>query len=32
VRATTYFVPLLEPPEWRRDWVEVADRPEPWRV
>ena len=28
-KATTFFAPLFDPPEWRRDWVEVADRPTP---
>jgi hypothetical protein len=28
-KATTFFAPLFEPPEWRREWVEVVDRPTP---
>jgi ketosteroid isomerase-like protein len=23
-KATTFFAPVIEPPEWRRDWVEVT--------
>lgn len=26
-KATTFFAPLFDPPEWRSDWVEVVDRP-----
>jgi hypothetical protein len=26
-RATTFFAPLFEPPEWRREWIELVDPP-----
>jgi hypothetical protein len=26
-KATTFFAPLFEPPEWRKDWVEVVASP-----
>jgi hypothetical protein len=24
-KATTFFAPVFDPPEWRRDWVEVLE-------
>ena len=26
-KATTFFAPMFEPPEWRKDWIEVVSRP-----
>jgi ketosteroid isomerase-like protein len=26
-KATTFFAPFFEPPEWRREWIEVVGRP-----
>ena len=28
-KATTFFAPVFDPPEWRSAWVEVVDRPKP---
>ncbi len=26
-RATTFFAPVFEPPEWRREWIELVEPP-----
>lgn len=26
-KATSFFAPLFEPPEWRREWIELMDEP-----
>jgi ketosteroid isomerase-like protein len=26
-KATTFFAPFFDPPEWRREWIELVDPP-----